>query len=153
MHVSDFLILAVLDFLANVIIAYAWPFVVLATLWIFRETIRESVENFVSRITSVTVTGKDVAVGLGKPQLPPLRELNVFDTVALGGSCSTSARLLSASLGTSSPPPLPACITGYTDLNYRRNTSGYYEYSNRGQVWGSPAYFGPTEKPPGSFIT
>jgi hypothetical protein len=120
MHLSDFLILAVLDFIAKVIIAYAWPLVVLVVilvaLWIFRETIRNSVENLLGRIMSVNVKwkGLELEIRFGQPGLPPplvrnptivpltgtLRTTggrlvlkNVFDTVSLGGSASTSATL------------------------------------------------------------
>jgi hypothetical protein len=108
----------------------SWPLVVLFVLVRYRN----SIEKLTDRITSAT--WKDLSIVFWKqdlPQLPPLRELNVIDTVSLGGTCRTSARLLGAT------------------LSFQNDKYSAY-YSQGSQSW-SPTNLRPTDKPPGTFIT
>jgi len=73
----------------------SWPLVVLILLFRFGNTVQEKIrriEHVTWKHLSIVFWNQDL------PQLPPLRELSVIDTVALGGTCRTSARLLGATL-------------------------------------------------------
>jgi len=121
-----------LTFLSIVLpaVLQSWPLVVLYVLVRYRT----SIEKLASRIERAT--WKELSIVFWKqdlPQLPPLRKLNVRDTIPLGGTCRTSARLLGAT------------------LSFQNDKYSAY-YSHGSQSWG-PTNLRPTDKPPGTFIT
>jgi hypothetical protein len=108
----------------------SWPLVVLY----FLVRHRNSIDQLVGRIASAR--WKDLSIVFWKqdlPQLPPLRELTVTDTIPLSGTCRTSPLLLGAT------------------LSFRNEHYPAY-YSQGSQTW-SPTNLSPTDNSPGRFIT
>ena len=112
----------------------SWPLVVLYALVRYRK----SIEKLADRIASAT--WKDFSIVFWKqdlPQLSPRRELSVSDTIPLGGTCRTSARLLGAALS----------------VRHDRYPAYYAHYYSQGSQTWNPTNLRPTDKPPGTFIT
>lgn len=110
-----------LTFLATVLLAYAWPLAFLIAIVLFKRP----VENLLSVITRIK--WKDGEIEFGKQGLPqtPLLEINVSDTVSLGGTIRSSGLALGA--------PLVTQMDG-NELRRYRPAGQYSYYQGEGQT-------------------